>query len=95
MKTPSALVPLAAAAIACIAAFTGSAGAQTVIWDGGPSGTGTELFTAANWENDTLPTGATVGIINTSIVNPLPNSVARKYDRPLTYKPLDKLYVLS
>ncbi|NBT14135.1 MAG: hypothetical protein EBS56_11255, partial [Planctomycetia bacterium] len=29
--------------------------AQTQTWDGGSGGTGTELGTAANWTNDTLP----------------------------------------
>ena len=61
------------AAFAAILATSGIAHAQTTItWDGGPSGTGTSLSIAENWTTDTLPTGSTVGIINTSIVTSLP-----------------------
>ena len=61
------------AAFAAILATSGIAHAQTTItWDGGPSGTGTSLSIAENWTTDTLPTGSTVGIINTSIVTNLP-----------------------
>ena len=61
------------AAFAAILATSGIAHAQTTVtWDGGPSGTGTSLSIAENWTTDTLPTGSTVGIINTSIVTNLP-----------------------
>ena len=61
------------AAFAAILATSGIAHAQTTVtWDGGPSGTGTSLSIAENWTTDTLPTGSTVGIINTSIVTSLP-----------------------
>ena len=61
------------AAFAAILATSGIAHAQTTVtWDGGSSGTGTILANATNWTTDTLPTGSTVGIINTSIVTNLP-----------------------
>ena len=61
------------AAFAAILATSGIAHAQTIVtWDGGTSGTGTNITSATNWTTDTLPTGSTVGIINTSIVTNLP-----------------------
>ena len=66
MKTTSPLITLAV--IVLVAAFTGSASAQTVYWDRGASNN--NITNALNWTTDTLPTGGTLGIIDNSIINP-------------------------
>ena len=48
-----------AVAIATVAGLTVTAHAAVYSFDGGPTATGTELGTAANWTLDTIPNGAT------------------------------------
>src|SRR5215831_15204648 len=38
----------------------------TIVWDGGPGGTGTDFNTAANWVGDVLPGASDDAVINTA-----------------------------
>ena len=63
MRPKSARRAAFAAATAAVGGLALSARAATYVFDGGPTATGTELGTAANWSNDTLPNGATNDVL--------------------------------
>jgi hypothetical protein len=58
----------ALAAAALVAVFSSDANANPVYWDRG--GGTNDISTATNWTTDTLPTGSTLGIIDSSIISP-------------------------
>lgn len=57
------------------------AGAATIAYDGGASGTGSALDTAANWEGDVLPGTNDEAVLDTSIVALLPSPLTLGSDQ--------------